>query len=1084
MPDQGNAVVTQIIDSQSTTQQYKILSQQVVDLDAQFVQLTKDVIAFSNAASGAKGFAEFNKQAAALQIASEKLIQTQNQNLIVTAKLATEQSKAAIAEQKLTDAKNKSLIVANQLTSSNQRLQASQEKATNSAQKALSPYQQLSKELDRQRLAAKDLGIQYGLTSPQFLKAQQGVLKLDTQLKVLDKSLGQNQRNVGNYEDSIKSALNSLYAGIDRAIPGAGTLTRVVVQGFQKITDEARKSRNEITNLVSTPGGFGFKPQSDDVGNSEALIANTEAITANAAANAANAASEQAKAAATGEATESTVANTVATTEGVAELGTLGTLLGAFSTVAFIAAIGAATYYLSQFKSTGNEVSKFLAGLKNSAAGVGEDLVGLFTGKQRDGNATDDFINQVAYGGQSKVKAPDQQSDFDKGKAAEQLKIDLANQTELADAENAHLQAQSDDLRARSKDRKTDIADRQAYLKEAQKVEEQILENQKGVADKTINTAIALNAKLVTLNDKQIALLKQGNLTYAQELALNGQQFTTEAYDLYKQGVDKKIALQASTANQLVKLQTDADNMQLRADNGLAKAQDRLDKARVQSALDASKLILDDAESSGSAKLKANVDFVKASIDLIKIQQKNELDNAGLGSSKGGTDSRTEAKTRLAIEVETQNDINKVKAEGLKNEASIQKAINAEVTKDYELRHKIAVDQEKSLLAVYKEAENERLLLLDTRYERGASLLAEKYQKGIISAEQYNARITALEKDAASQRLQIQIDATKKTVSSQAVGVAYGVTDPKELQTSADQLVKLQNEASDLATKNEIDNIHKVEAAKKELADLEKEIAEESVEALKSVVDQGYQNQIAALQKKTDQLELTATVEKNTIQNSLLSDKQKAAQERILDAQTASQKQGILAAENRVKTKQAEFDKAISIAQILENIGSAEVGALKYLADPITAVFYPEIAALIGVLGAVQLTKVIATPVPKYKDGTLGHGGGFGIVGDGGLHELVKYPSGHTFLSPATPTLLDMPKGTTVVPGLETAKQLAKISYAGGQSISFKEVAELLRENNKYQKRIAEKPAPNNRGLVEALIAAQTFENRKKEYFK
>jgi hypothetical protein len=1078
MPDQGNAVVRQIIDTQATTQQYKTLSQQIVDLDASFVQLTKDVIAFSNAASNAKGFADFNKQAIAAQAAQEKLIQTQNQALIATAKLNEADAKAAIQEQKLADAKNKSLIVENQLSASKQRAQAAQEKATAATQKALSPYQQLSKELDRQRLAAKDLGITYGQTSPQFLKAQAGVLKLDNQLKTLDKSLGQNQRNVGNYEHDVASALNSLYAGIDRAIPGAGQLTRTVVEGFQRITNEARKSRNEITNLVNTPGGFGFKPQESgpvQIDNSTATIANTEATAANTEANAANAESETAKAAATGEATAATVKNTATTGESTGVLSLLGEGFATFSTLGFVAAIGAATYYLSQFKSTGNDIDKFLGALKNQFSNFGENLVDLFKNLSLKNLIPAYDLGQLFKGSKSA---------FDTGIDLTQAKIDLKNADETSQVFQAQTQAEADKFRALSKDRKVDIADRQHYLKQAQADEELVLQSQKDNADLTIETAIQIGNKTKKLTADQIKYLKTGDLNLAQDLALDGQKFTEEGYELYKQGVEKKIAYQAGATNQLVKLQADADNMQLRADNGLAKAQDRLDKARVQSALDASKLILDDSDASGKEKLAANEKFVEASIRLIKIQRQNELDNAGLGSTRGGKDSRTEAKTRLAIEVETQNAINKVKAEGLKQDDTIQKQINADVTKDYEARQKIAVTKEKELLAVYKEAENERLLQLDSNYSKISAVLAKQYKDGIISAEEYNARISQLQKENAEDKLKTQIDAAKKTVSTQAVGVVYGTTDPKELQASANDLVKLQNQASDLATKNEIDNIHKIEAAKKELSNLEKEIAEESIDLIKSVVDQGYQNEIEALRKKSEALDLTATAEKNNIQNALLSEKQKAAQTRILDAQTASEKAALLAAENRIKTKQAEFDKAISVAQIIENIGSAEVGALKYLADPVTAVFYPEIAALIGVLGALQLTKVIATPIPKYKQGTPGHAGGLGIVGDGYLPELVQYPNGYTFLSPPKPTLLDMPEGTTVVPGLETVKQLAKINYSGGQSISFKEVAELLKINNKYQKKIAEKPSANTRGLVEAMIAAQAYETRKSQYFK
>lgn len=1084
MGDQGNAVVTQIIDSSATTQQYATLLKQVETLDSAFLQLTKDIIGFSNAAGSAKGTADFNKQAAAAQTAAEKLIQTQNQTQISIAKLASEQQKLTDAKTKAAIADNRLAISANQLAASNARVQSAQEKATAATQKALSPYQQLSKELDKQRLAAKDLGLQYGLASPQFKKAQDGVLKLDNQLKTLDKSLGQNQRNVGNYEESIKGALGSLYGAIDRAIPGAGQLTRTVVEGFQKITSEAGISGKAITGAFNTPGGFGFKPQGNNdapsqITNTGETIANTEATAANTEANIANAESEKVKAGATSESTEASIANSVATTEGTSALGLLAGGLATFSTLAFVAAIGSATYYLSQFKSTGNDVEKFLGGLKNQIANIGGNIV----------NGAKNFSPKTLLNAIPVVAAYNlfkgTQDSFSQGVDNTQSQIDLKNADETSQAFQGQTQAEADNKRIQAKDPVLEIKERQKLIKEAQADEEQVLQSQKENADLTIQTAITLGNKYNKLTTDQISFLKKGDLTLAQDLAENGQTFTTEGYELYKQGIQKKIAYQQGATNQLAKLQDDADKMQLRADNELAKAQDRLDKARVQSALDASKLILDDADQSGKNKLKANADYVKASIALIKIERQNELDSAGIGSTRGGKDNAVEAKKREAIEVETQNAINKVRAEGMKNETSIQKNINAEVTKDYETRRQIAINGEKSLLEVYKNAENASLLLLDTRYSRGASLLAKKYQDGIIDENEYNVRIIALQKDAEAQKLQIQIDSAKKSVNTQAVGVAYGTTDPKELQASADQLVKLQNQASDLATKNEIDNIHKVEAARKEAAGLEKQIASESLDLLKSVVDGGYQAQIDALKKKGEQLDITAAAERDAIQNSLTSDKQKAAQERILNAQTANQKATLLASENKIKTKQAEFDKAINVAQIIESTGAAEVSALKYLADPVTAILYPEIAALIGVLGALQLTKVLATPIPKYKSGTDFHRGGLGIVGDGGMPELVKYPDGHSFLSPATPTLMDMPKGTTVIPGLETMQHLAKIQGFDGKQIDLREVAQLLKINNKYQKKIAEKPiAQLRRNDTSSLIAMQQIAERRRNYFK
>ncbi|MFD2046009.1 phage tail tape measure protein [Ornithinibacillus salinisoli] len=72
-----------------------------------------------------------------------------------------------------------------------------------------------------------------------------------------------------------------------------------------------------------------------------------------------------------------------------------------------------------------------------------------------------------------------------------------------------------------------------------------------------------------------------------------------------------------------------------------------------------------------------------------------------------------------------------------------------------------------------------------------------------------------------------------------------------------------------------------------------------------------------------------------------------------------------------------------------------------------------------------------------YADGTPSGGhpiDGPAIVGDGGGRELIALPNGRMFLSPNTDTLLNLPKGTHVVPHQETRKLLNTPKYASGTS--------------------------------------------------
>ncbi|PID03599.1 hypothetical protein CSV67_02855 [Sporosarcina sp. P2] len=76
---------------------------------------------------------------------------------------------------------------------------------------------------------------------------------------------------------------------------------------------------------------------------------------------------------------------------------------------------------------------------------------------------------------------------------------------------------------------------------------------------------------------------------------------------------------------------------------------------------------------------------------------------------------------------------------------------------------------------------------------------------------------------------------------------------------------------------------------------------------------------------------------------------------------------------------------------------------------------------------------------PKaYAKGTRFHPGGDAIVGDGGGEELMRFPNGRMALSPATDTLLNLPRGTEVLSHRNTVSYL-KQAPAYAEGIGFEE---------------------------------------------
>ncbi|MBM7696641.1 peptidoglycan DD-metalloendopeptidase family protein [Salimicrobium jeotgali] len=88
------------------------------------------------------------------------------------------------------------------------------------------------------------------------------------------------------------------------------------------------------------------------------------------------------------------------------------------------------------------------------------------------------------------------------------------------------------------------------------------------------------------------------------------------------------------------------------------------------------------------------------------------------------------------------------------------------------------------------------------------------------------------------------------------------------------------------------------------------------------------------------------------------------------------------------------------------------------------------IGGLNGLLGKLGIGdgsligEVRISEIPKYATGTGSHPGGPAVVGDGGMQEFVQTPRGDSFLSPATDTLIDLPKGSQVMSGPDTKEMM------------------------------------------------------------
>ncbi|MFN6013355.1 MAG: hypothetical protein ACK47F_01535 [Flavobacteriales bacterium] len=164
-------------------------------------ELTESAKLMKGSASGiktdsAKGQKDFNKF-------------TQEANQLKREKIELEKQEAQL-QALLNKAKQEELKAAKAANAEAERQAKAQEKAVKQAQAESSAYAQKSKQLNELRKAWKDLAIQNKENTADAQKLLTEIQDLDAELKAVDATVGQHQRNVGNYGEATQNLKKEL----------------------------------------------------------------------------------------------------------------------------------------------------------------------------------------------------------------------------------------------------------------------------------------------------------------------------------------------------------------------------------------------------------------------------------------------------------------------------------------------------------------------------------------------------------------------------------------------------------------------------------------------------------------------------------------------------------------------------------------------------------------------------------------------------------------------------------------------------------------------------------------------------------
>lgn len=286
--------------------------------------------------------------------------------------------------------------------------------------------------------------------------------------------------------------------------------------------------------------------------------------------------------------------------------------------------------------------------------------------------------------------------------------------------------------------------------------------------------------------------------------------------------------------------------------------------------------------------------------------------------------------------------------------------------------------------------------------------LVQRYASGKINRKQYEEDLLNLQEEYGKRGLQIQIDSLKAQERFAYDGVEQTADILKKRKEITEKVYALEVELGKKIIDND-DKTTKERLAKlTEFFESAQSIISEVGDIIGSVIDIGIAKQKNALQEVEDIKQENYEREVDRINKSTLNATEKETQLRALEFRRQAEKQKFDRENREADLKKARFNKAQNIADI---ILAGTLAVIKTLPEGlVTGLTY-----VVGALSAAKLAVAIATPLPKYAKGLKGdkpgHVGMYGEAGPEVYHEPGRAP---VVVDRATVGFI--PAGTTITP--------------------------------------------------------------------
>lgn len=411
--------------------------------------------------------------------------------------------------------------------------------------------------------------------------------------------------------------------------------------------------------------------------------------------------------------------------------------------------------------------------------------------------------------------------------------------------------------------------------------------------------------------------------------------------------------------------------------------------------VDETKAVTELTDKEKNALLKIEENYQEARISLMEEGLEKEIAQIQLNFNKKIAQIKGNSKR--------EQELREMYSQLMQREISEKEVEYAE--KEYEKVLDAEEKQQKKKVDLIKKYSEISATNLTTSQITAESELEEEYRQGLINREEYEREKFELQKHYNEMALRNTIETAKAMIALMPDGADKDKA-IADLQKAHAQLKALMSTeftgGTDDADKWKKDWTQAVE------------MVSETFNGITDIIGSSYERRIQAVDDEMEANEEAGERELERIQEladkGVITTEEAEARKRAAEEKTSRKNEELEKKKAALQTKQAKLEKAANIASTIMNTA---VAVMKVWGQ--AGLFGAPMAAYVAAMGAIQLATIIAQPIPKYAKGTKGHKGGLAWVGDGGVSETIITSKG-MYLTPGTPTLVDLPKGAKVLP--------------------------------------------------------------------